>query len=118
MRARTRPRRRRSRRSAGRRQAAARDHRGTAEPGRLDRDRALAVAVPYLMMCGFVLGGWLMARAAKLRQRRAAMRAGIQCGEAGHGGRLRRPLLPRAAGYARVVAAGSDAIAGVDPALI
>ena len=35
-------------------------------PGRSGPDRALAVAVPYLMMCGFVLGGWLMARAARL----------------------------------------------------
>ncbi len=34
--------------------------------GATQPDRALAVAVPYLMMCGFVLGGWLMARAATL----------------------------------------------------
>ena len=29
-------------------------------------DRALAVAVPYLMLSGFVLGGWLMAKSAAI----------------------------------------------------
>jgi len=29
-------------------------------------ERALAVAVPYLKLCGFVVGGWLMARAASI----------------------------------------------------
>ena len=29
-------------------------------------DRAMAVAVPYLKLCGYVAGGWLMARASAI----------------------------------------------------
>ncbi|HTC54264.1 MAG TPA: acyl-CoA dehydrogenase [Steroidobacteraceae bacterium] len=89
------------------------------ELGAADVDKALAVAVPYLMLCGFVLGGWLMARAAKLvstdpapadrefsASKRASARAYVE------------QLLPRALGYARMVTNGSASIAGVDAALI
>jgi hypothetical protein len=71
------------------------------------------------MLCGFVLGGWLMARAAKLvstdpapadrefsASKRASARAYVE------------QLLPRALGYARMVTNGSASIAGVDAALI
>jgi alkylation response protein AidB-like acyl-CoA dehydrogenase len=87
--------------------------------GTADVDRALAVAVPYLMLCGFVLGGWLMARAAKMvsadpardgqefsAAKRASARAYIE------------QLLPRALGYARIVTNGSASITGVDATLI
>jgi 3-(methylthio)propanoyl-CoA dehydrogenase len=75
--------------------------------------------VPYLMMCGFVLGGWLMARAANLVSADPAT-AGLEFNAAklatawayiGH-------LLPRALGYSKIVLNGSDCIAGVDATLI
>ena len=37
-------------------------------------DRALAVAVPFLKLCGFVLGGWLMAKAAAIAAGKAHRR--------------------------------------------
>jgi 3-(methylthio)propanoyl-CoA dehydrogenase len=82
-------------------------------------DSALAVAVPYLMMCGFVMGGWLMARAARLvgadgaesaREFNAAKMATARA--------YVGQLLPRALGYRQMVLNGSDSIAAVDPALI
>ena len=45
-------------------------------------DRAMAVSVPFLKLCGFTIGGWLMARAADIAARQA--RAG-----------LARPRIPR-----------------------
>ncbi|MGC1457040.1 MAG: acyl-CoA dehydrogenase [Steroidobacteraceae bacterium] len=87
--------------------------------GATEPDRCLAVAVPYLMMCGFVLGGWLMARAAKLVRADAA-----QAGQAFNVSKLTSArayigqLLPRAQGYARIVTNGSESVAGVDAALI
>jgi alkylation response protein AidB-like acyl-CoA dehydrogenase len=87
--------------------------------GATDPDRALSVAVPYLMMCGFVLGGWLMARAAKLVSTDAG-----QGGKEFSAAKLATArayigqLLPRALGYGRIVVNGSDCIAGVDATLI
>src|SRR5450631_3292442 len=39
------------------------------------QERALAVAVPYLNLCGFVIGGWLMAKSAAIAD---AKRAGAE----------------------------------------
>jgi alkylation response protein AidB-like acyl-CoA dehydrogenase len=87
---------------------------GAAEP-----DRALAVAVPYLMLCGFVLGGWLMARAAKLVSA-APAKAGQEFSAAklASARAYVEQLLPRALGYARIVTNGSASVAGVDATLI
>jgi hypothetical protein len=87
--------------------------------GATEPDRALSVAVPYLMMCGFVLGGWLMARAAKLVSTDAG-----QGGKEFSAAKLATArayigqLLPRALGYGQIVVNGSDCIAGVDATLI
>jgi alkylation response protein AidB-like acyl-CoA dehydrogenase len=87
--------------------------------GATEPDRALSVAVPYLMMCGFVLGGWLMARAAKLVSTDAG-----QGGKEFSAAKLATArayigqLLPRALGYGQIVVNGSDCVAGVDATLI
>jgi alkylation response protein AidB-like acyl-CoA dehydrogenase len=87
--------------------------------GVANADRALAVAVPYLMLCGFVLGGWMMARAARL-----VSTPGATSGQAFNAAKVASArayvgqLLPRAQGYARMVTDGSDCIAGVDATLI
>jgi acyl-CoA dehydrogenase len=84
-----------------------------------DMDRALAVIEPYLMLCGFVLGGWLMARAAQL----------VGAGDSAAGNEFRAAklvtarayagqLLPRALAYRQIVAAGADSVAGVEAGLI
>jgi hypothetical protein len=87
--------------------------------GATQSDRALAVAVPYLMMCGFVFGGWLMARAAKLVSADPAQAAQeFNAAKLATARAYVGQLLPRALGYSRIVLDGSDCIAGVDATLI
>ncbi len=84
--------------------------------GAANVDRALSVAVPYLMMCGFVLGGWLMARAARLVSANAGQE--FNAAKLASARFYVGQLLPRAVGYGQVIAKGSESVAGVDAALI
>jgi len=87
--------------------------------GASDMDRALSVAVPYLMMCGFALGGWLMARAARLvTAERAAAGREFNAAKLATARAYVGRLLPRALGYGQMILKGSDSVAGVDAALI
>jgi hypothetical protein len=82
-------------------------------------DRALAVAVPFLKLCGFVIGGWLMAKA-----------AGIAAGKMSgadrdfYAAKLRtarlyaEQVLPTALTLARVVTSGATSVTETDAALI
>lgn len=89
------------------------------ELGAADIERALSVAVPYLMMCGFVLGGWLMARAARLVSADGAdVQHEFNAAKLATARFYAGQLLPRAAGYRQIVLTGSDCIASVDVALI
>jgi hypothetical protein len=84
-------------------------------------DRAMAVSVPFLEMCGLTIGGWLMARAAGLAAKRL---------EAGDSDRefleaklatarfYATQVLPRVLSLEHVVTRGSDAVVGTDAALI
>jgi 3-(methylsulfanyl)propanoyl-CoA dehydrogenase len=80
---------------------------------------ALAVSVPYLKLCGYVAGGWLLARSAAL----AAAKAGGTDGEF-YAAKLRTAgfytaqVLPNAASLARVVEGGGASVADTDAALI
>ena len=82
-------------------------------------ERALAVAVPFLKLCGFVLGGWLMAKA-------AAIAAGKQSGadQTFYAAKLRSArfyaehILPAALAHARVVTSGASSVTETDAALI
>jgi hypothetical protein len=83
-------------------------------------ERALAVAVPFLKLCGFVLGGWLMAKS-------AAVAAGKVSGSTDrifYAGKLRSArfyaehILPMALAHARVVTGGAESVTETDPALI
>jgi alkylation response protein AidB-like acyl-CoA dehydrogenase len=86
-----------------------------------DPKRGLAVAVPYLMAAGTVLGGWLMAKSAALAAAKIA--AGSQGTEfysaklassrfyAGH-------VSPLALSYVRIVTGGVDSVIATDAALI
>jgi hypothetical protein len=83
---------------------------------------AYAVSVPYLRLCGYVLGGWLMARAAHI--------AAARLGGAGAGdldfmrGKLQSArcyaaqVLPQALALARTVRTGGASIAEADVDLI
>ena len=82
-------------------------------------DRALAVSVPYLKLCGYVAGGWLLARSAAVaaQQKDGAERDFYQA-------KVRSALfyaeqvLPVAFGLARVVANGSSSVVETDAALV
>jgi hypothetical protein len=79
----------------------------------------MAVSVPYLKLCGYVIAGWLMARAADL----AAGRLGGAEHEF-YAAKLRTAafyaaqVLPTAAALARVVEAGGASVVETDAALI
>ena len=84
-------------------------------------ESAYAVSVPYLRLCGFVLGGWLMARAA---QRAAAQLTG-NTGERGFlQGKLQSArfyaaqTLPQTLALARIVSQGGASVASADAELI
>jgi hypothetical protein len=82
-------------------------------------DRAMAVAVPYLKLCGFVMGGWLMARAAAIagKHKDGADRDF-------YSGKLRTALfyaeqvLPVTIGLARIVTGGANSVVETDAALV
>jgi acyl-CoA dehydrogenase len=82
-------------------------------------DRALAVAVPFLKLCGLTMGGWLMAKS-------AAIAAGKVSGPDRnfYAGKLRTArfyaehIQPLALAHARVVTAGAESVTGTDAALI
>jgi alkylation response protein AidB-like acyl-CoA dehydrogenase len=82
-------------------------------------DRALAVAVPFLKLCGFVFGGWLMAKS-------AAVAAGKLSGAERdfYAAKLRsarfyaEQVLPNALAHARVVTSGASSVTETDAALI
>lgn len=80
---------------------------------------AMAVSVPYLMLCGYAIGGWLMAKA-------AAIAAGHLSGEekSFYEAKLRSArfyadqVLPNTLALTRVVLGGSSSVLETDAALI
>jgi 3-(methylthio)propanoyl-CoA dehydrogenase len=82
-------------------------------------DLALAVSVPYLRLCGYVLGGWLLAKSAALASAAAGgaerdfYRAKIRTAAF-----YAAQVLPLAAALAQVVESGAASVADTDAALI
>ena len=82
-------------------------------------DRALAVAVPFLKLCGFVFGGWLMAKSAALA---ASKLTGAD--RDFYAAKLRtarfyaEQVLPLALAHARVVTSGATSVTETDAASI
>ena len=84
-------------------------------------DRGLAAAVPYLKLCGIVIGGWLLAKGAAIAATRLA------AGDADREfllGKLQSArfygdnILPQAQSLARIVQAGAASIIEADATLI
>jgi 3-(methylthio)propanoyl-CoA dehydrogenase len=83
--------------------------------------RAYAVAVPYLQLCGRVLGGAMMARSAAIAATRLAAGAGD---ENFYRAKLQTArfyaehLLPQSLGLLRIIKSGGASVAEADPELI
>jgi 3-(methylthio)propanoyl-CoA dehydrogenase len=82
-------------------------------------DLGMAVSVPYLKLCGFVIGGWLMAKSSAI----AAARSGGPEREF-YEAKIRTALfyaeqvLPSALALARVVESGASSVVETDAALV
>jgi alkylation response protein AidB-like acyl-CoA dehydrogenase len=84
-------------------------------------DRAMAVSVPFLRLCGLTIGGWLMARAADVA---AAKLAGGASDREFMEAKLASAhfyaiqVLPQVLALEQIVSHGSEAVVGTDAALI
>jgi acyl-CoA dehydrogenase len=82
-------------------------------------ERAMAVSVPYLKLCGYVAGGWLLAKSAAIA---AAHTSGAE--RDFYAAKLRTAafyaaqVLPNAAALARVVESGGASVIGTDAMLL
>jgi hypothetical protein len=84
-------------------------------------DRAMAVSVPFLKLCGLTMGGWLMARAAEVAARKlAAGTADREFFEAKLASThfYATQVLPQVLGLEQIIRSGSDAVVSIDAALI
>jgi 3-(methylthio)propanoyl-CoA dehydrogenase len=83
-------------------------------------DRAMAVSVPFLKLCGLTIGGWLMARSAVI----AAQRLTDGSDREFHEGKIASAffyamqVLPQTLALEQIVAQGGDSVVGTDAALI
>ena len=82
-------------------------------------DAAMAVSVPYLMLCGYVLGGWLTAKASAIAAKnlkgadRSFYESKLQTARF-----YAEQVLPNALALARVVQRGAASVVDTDAALI
>jgi acyl-CoA dehydrogenase len=83
------------------------------------QERALAVAVPYLNLCGFVTGGWLLAKSAAIAiGRRAGAEREFYEAKIATARFYAQQVLPRALALARIVQSGAPSVTESDAALI
>jgi alkylation response protein AidB-like acyl-CoA dehydrogenase len=84
-------------------------------------DRAMAVSVPFLKLCGITIGGWLMARAAEIAARKLAQGASdrefLQA-KIASAHFYATQVLPQALSLEHIVLRGSEAVIAADAALI
>jgi len=81
-----------------------------------DQEGALAVCVPYLMLGGVAIGGWLMAKAHDLAVRQSSQDPDFFAAKQQIARFYAANLLPEAQSLARVVKNGAAAILEADPA--
>jgi len=82
-------------------------------------DTAMAVSVPYLMLCGYVIGGWLTARAAAIAARNLTGPDRTFYDSKLHKARFyAEQVLPTALALARTVQGGAESVVDTDAALI
>jgi len=88
------------------------------ESGKRGGEHTQAVAVPYLKLCGIVIGGWLMARSHALAARLTAEDPAFFGGKVQLVRYYCSHVLPNALALARIVGSGSSAVADADAELL
>jgi len=74
-------------------------------------ERALAVSVPYLKLCGLVIGGWLLAKSAAIAaEGRGPMGKGFYQSKVRTAHFYAKQVLPQAIGLAKVVEEGAASV--------
>jgi 3-(methylthio)propanoyl-CoA dehydrogenase len=82
-------------------------------------DAGMAVSVPYLKLCGYVVAGWLMAKSAELAsQRRTGAEQEFYAAKVRTAAFYAAQVLPMAAALARVVQSGGASVVDTDAALV
>jgi alkylation response protein AidB-like acyl-CoA dehydrogenase len=82
-------------------------------------DAAMAVSVPYLMLCGYVMGGWLLARSSAIASKNLQGADKAFYESKLHTARFyASQVLPNSLSLARVVQTGADSVVTTDAALI
>ncbi|MBS0421499.1 MAG: acyl-CoA dehydrogenase [Proteobacteria bacterium] len=83
------------------------------------QDAAMAVSVPYLMLCGYVMGGWLLARSSAIAAKNLQGPDKAFYESKIHTARFyASQVLPNALALARVVQSGAESVVSTDAALI
>jgi alkylation response protein AidB-like acyl-CoA dehydrogenase len=83
-----------------------------------DVERAQAVAVPYLMLSGYAIGGWLLAKSHDIAIRKRAEDTEFYTSKAQLARFYAEQVLPNALSLARVVTNGTDSVMAADPAVM
>jgi hypothetical protein len=82
-------------------------------------DEAMAVSVPYLMLCGYVMGGWLLAKSSAIAAKNLQGQDRTFYESKLHTARFYADqVLPNALALARVVQSGAESVVSTDAALI
>ena len=83
------------------------------------QDAAMAVSVPYLMLCGYVIGGWLLAKSSAIAAKKMQGADKAFYESKVHTARFYAgQVLPNALALARVVQSGAVSVITTDAALI
>jgi acyl-CoA dehydrogenase len=82
-------------------------------------EAAMAVSVPYLMLCGYVVGGWLLTRSAAIAERHTGgTEREFYASKVRTAAFYAAQVLPVAAALARVVETGAASVIETDAALV
>jgi len=82
-------------------------------------ERAMAVSVPYLKLCGYVAGGWLLAKSAAIAARHTSgAEREFYAAKVRTAAFYAAQVLPNAAALARVVESGGASVIGTDATLL
>jgi alkylation response protein AidB-like acyl-CoA dehydrogenase len=87
------------------------------ESARSGADYGQAVSVPYMTLCGIVIGGWLTARAYDLAARHLGEDREFYAGKQQIARFYVQQILPEAAALASIVTDGGTSVTEADPAL-